>query len=100
MRHIRRLRRELQIRRERFPQGRRARQRQEENERHGDPRAEETFRTIREEPRGTGRAGGGALRRVPTYLRHTFVAGITQRNEKGPLPELAKACSSSGGTKT
>ncbi len=41
MRHIRGLRGELQIRRERFPDGRRARQRQEENERRRDTYAEE-----------------------------------------------------------
>src|SRR5512140_1661073 len=34
------------------------------------------------------------------YLRHTFVAGMAHRNEKVSLPALAKACSSSGGTKT
>lgn len=100
MRHIRGLRGELQKRRERFPKGRRARQRQEENERHGEQRVGETSGPIREEAGGAGRAGGGALRRVPTYLRHTFVAGMAQRNEKVSLPRFAKACSSFGGTKT
>lgn len=40
--------------------------------------------------------------RTPTakcvYRRHTFVAGMTHRNEKVSEPSLEKACSSSGGT--
>ena len=46
MRHLRGLRGELQMRRERFPHGRRARQRQEENERGGDRHEEKISRWI------------------------------------------------------
>ena len=71
----------MKIRRKRLPRGRGPRQRQEEDKDRGETEAEE------------GPLWGD-------YLRHTFVAGMAHRNEKVSVPALAKACSSSGGTKT